>query len=245
MPEPASGDLPVVVVGDVHGDLEHLFSALRPYPADQWHTLFLGDLVDGGPFGVGALRYARDRLNSTVLVGNHEVAMLWALRDRTRIGYWVSIGGQIHDLDELRRDPDLAAWMRRLPALARLEDGSVAQHSDNDGYARLIDAGAEDVLGDVNREVGRLLESGGEETLWSLMTPRHVFRQNPLRLDSWLVRTGSFRVVHGHTPHRLSRPEVYQRGRAVNFDGGLGRYRISRLWGGRPFAASVGPLPPF
>ena len=71
-------ELPVLVVGDIHGDLERLFDALKPYPASQWRTIFLGDLVDYGMFGVGAMRYARDRGNSTVLLGNHEVAMLWA-----------------------------------------------------------------------------------------------------------------------------------------------------------------------
>src|SRR6266852_2530174 len=100
----APENLPVLIVGDVHGDLERLFQALRSYPADQWHTVFVGDLVDYGMFGVGALRYARDRANTTVLMGNHEVAMLWALRDPARIGFWMSIGGQEHDLAELTRD---------------------------------------------------------------------------------------------------------------------------------------------
>src|ERR1700740_2056091 len=73
--ELAADDLPVLIVGDVHGDLERLFQALKRYPADGWHTIFLGDLVDYGMFGVGALRYARDRPNSSVLIGNHEVAL--------------------------------------------------------------------------------------------------------------------------------------------------------------------------
>jgi len=72
----AAEDLPVLIVGDVHGDIERLFTALKPYPAEKWRTIFIGDLVDYGNFGVGALRYARDRANSTVLLGNHEVAMM-------------------------------------------------------------------------------------------------------------------------------------------------------------------------
>src|SRR5258708_8981152 len=81
MPPPGPENLPILIVGDVHGDLERLFQALKPYPATGWRTIFLGDLVDYGPFRVGALRYARDRPHSTVLLANHEVAMLWALRD--------------------------------------------------------------------------------------------------------------------------------------------------------------------
>ena len=248
MPEPSAADrerLPVLIVGDVHGDLERLFSALRPYPPEAWHTIFLGDLVDGGPFGVGALRYSRDRPNSTVLIGNHEVGMLWALRDRSQISFWMGVGGQLHDLDELRKDPDLARWMRALPALVRLPDGTLVQHSDTDAYARLIDASEPEPIEAVNREVRRLLEAGEEETLWTILTPKNAFRRNPMRVDAWLHRTGSVRIVHGHTPHRSPRPEVYQDGRVINFDGSLSRHRTtSRAWGARPLAASVGPLPP-
>jgi len=85
----AAGDPPVLIVGDVHGDLERLFEALKPYPADAWRTVFVGDLVDYGLFGVGTLRFARDRPNTTVLLGNHEVAMMWALRDPERIGWCI------------------------------------------------------------------------------------------------------------------------------------------------------------
>lgn len=235
--------LPVLIVGDVHGDLERLFGALRPYPADHWQTIFLGDLVDGGPFGVGALRYARDRPNSTVLIGNHEVAMLKALRDRSAIGSWMAIGGQLHDLEELRRDPDLADWIRRLPALVRLPDRTLVQHTDSDSYSRLIDTGDPDPIGAVNREVARLLENQGEDLLWTLLSAKNVFRRNPMRLRAWLARTGSARVVHGHTPHGQSRPEAYLDGLAIDFDGGLSRFRSSRFRGSQPYAASVAPLP--
>src|ERR1700730_14453149 len=133
-------NLPVLVVGDVHGDLERLFQALQPYPAAEWHTIFLGDLVDYGMFGVGGLRYARDRPNTTVWLGNHEVAMLWGLRDPTRIGWWISIGGQRHDLDELARDLPLQGWVRARPALLRLSDRTLVQHCGSDTYGSLIAA---------------------------------------------------------------------------------------------------------
>src|SRR5207248_5272295 len=95
---------PLLFVGDVPGGLERLFDALKPYSADAWRTVFVGDLVDYGLFGVGALGFARDRPNTTVLLGNHEVALMWALRDPERIGWWISLGGQRHDLEELAKD---------------------------------------------------------------------------------------------------------------------------------------------
>src|SRR5579864_919061 len=134
----AAADLPVLIVGDVHGDLQRLFAALKPYPPTEWRTVFLGDLVDYGDFGVGALRLARDRPNSEVLLGNHEVAMLWALRDPSRIGFWAGVGGQLHDLEELRKDEPLQDWMRSRPALLKHDDGTLFQHCGNDSYLGLI-----------------------------------------------------------------------------------------------------------
>src|SRR5205807_8286732 len=146
----APENLPVLIVGDVHGDFERLFAALKPYPADRWHTVFLGDLADYGMFGVGCLRFARDRTNTDVLLGNHEAAMLWALRDSTRIGFWMSIGGQRHDLDELRSDEPLQRWLRGLPSLIRLPDRTLLQHCGNDGYLSLISLPASDPVTAIN-----------------------------------------------------------------------------------------------
>jgi hypothetical protein len=239
--------LPILVVGDVHGDLERLFSALGRYPADRWRTLFLGDLVDGGPFGVGALRYARDRANSTVLLGNHEVLMLAALRDRVGRGpgmhAWLGAGGQPHDLEELARNEPLHQWLRQRPALQMLEDRTLAQHCDSDELGSLVDAGEADQVGAINREVARLVESGETQPLLDRMTSRGVFRRQPLRLEAWLRRTGARRVVHGHTPHRNRQPEVYAGGRAINFDGGMGRWGRPGAFRGGSITGSVGPLP--
>jgi hypothetical protein len=238
-------ELPTVVVGDVHGDLERLFAALKPYPPDEFRTVFLGDIVDAGPFGVGALRYARDRPNTQVLLGNHEVALLWALDDPATIASWMGIGGQPHDLKELQTDAELVEWIRNLPGLMRLEDGTLAQHVDHDGYIRLIDSDAPDPVEAVNSAVTELLHSGpdGEAKLWDVMAPGGIFRRYPFRLDRWLERTGSFRIVHGHVPHDASRPASYHDGKAIDFDGRLSRYyRSGRFRRSSPLAASVGVL---
>ena len=237
----AAVDLPVLVVGDVHGDLERLFGALKPYPATEWHTIFLGDLVDYGMFGVGALRYARDRPNSDVLLGNHEVAMMWALRDHTRIGFWMGIGGQRHDLDELAKDEPLQQWVRERPALLQLPDRTLFQHCGSDAYLELVDANQTDRIKAINERTKDLLHNGGEATLWDLLSGPNILEIQPQRLDRWLELTGSRRVVFGHKPHRGTRPQQYHDGKAINFDGGLSRAH-RRHQRGAPVSASVGPL---
>jgi len=235
-------DLPVLIVGDVHGDLERLFQALEPYPAPEWWTIFLGDLVDYGPFGIGAVRYARDRTNSSVLLGNHEVAMLWALRDPARIGFWMSIGGQRHDLDELARDAALQQWMRERPALLRLPDNTLVQHCGSDSYANLLEKEDADPVAAVNARVHERLVAGGEAGLWELLSGKNIFAGQPLRLERWLEVTASRRVVFGHNPHSAARPEVHHDGRAINFDGGFSRYH-RKFQRRSPLGATVAPLP--
>jgi hypothetical protein len=242
MAGPSERDLPVLIVGDVHGDLERLFQALKPYPAAEWRTIFLGDLVDYGPFGVGALRYARDRANSTVLLGNHEVAMLWALRDGTRIGFWIGIGGQRHDLDELAKDAALQHWMRERPALLRLADRTLIQHCGSDSYGAVLESGDADPVAAVNARMHELLVQGGEAELWELLSGRNIFPTQPMRLERWLEVTGSRRIVFGHNPHRNSRPDVYHGGKALNFDGAFSRFH-SKFQRRSPLGATVAPLP--
>jgi len=239
---PAADDLPVLIVGDVHGDLERLFAALKPYPSDRWRTVFLGDLVDYGPFGVGALRYARDRANSVVLLGNHEVAMLWALRDAQRIGFWMGMGGQRHDLDELARDALLQEWLRQRPALLKLHDNTLVQHCGNDGYGTLVESLIPDPIAAINTRVQELLSNHGEPELWEALSGSNIFTTQPERLDRWLEVTSSSRVVFGHNPHRSARPEMYHGGKAINFDGGFSRHhRLFRRLS--PPGATVAPLP--
>ena len=237
----AADDLPVLIVGDVHGDIERLFAALEPYPANRWRTIFLGDLVDYGMFGVGALRFARDRSNSDVLLGNHEVAMLWALRDPTRIGFWVSIGGQRHDLDELRTDEPLQQWIRERPALLKLPDRTLVQHCGNDAYLDLVTPEEDGAVDTINRRTRELLASDGEAVLWQFLSSANIFETQPLRVERWLELTHSRRVVFGHKPHRGSKPAVYHGGKAINFDGGLSRsHRLHQR--AAPLGASVAPL---
>ena len=191
-------------------------------------------------FGVGALRFAHDRRNSSVLLGNHEVALLWALRDRTRLGWWISIGGQLHDFDEIAKDEGLQEWLRDRPALMKLRDGTLVQHCGHDGYSRWLDHNA-DPIDSVNAQVRALLQSEGEVELWDVLSAKNVFAQQPLRLREYLQATDCRRVVFGHTPHHSREPEVYHDGLAINFDGAFSRSHRKHAGMSRTHA-SVAPL---
>jgi hypothetical protein len=203
--------------------------------------------VDGGPFGVGALRYARDRPNSELLLGNHEVLTLAALEDREERGdnfrSWIGTGGQLHDLDELARDEPLQDWLRQRPLLLWLDDATLAQHCDSDTIDRLA-PNAPDPVDAINQEARRMLAARDYRLLVDLLSQKRMFRDQPQRLERWLLRTGARRVVHGHTPHGRREPDVYAGGRAISFDGGLGRWGRRAGRGQAPGSASVGPLPP-
>ncbi len=233
-----------LIVGDVHGDIERLFQALKPYANDRVRTVFLGDLVDGGAFGVGALRYARDRPNSDVILGNHEIAMLWALHDPSSVAFWMGIGGQPHDLAELRKDEPLQQWLETRPLLLKLDDGTLCQHTDTDLYARLWEDDGAPAVGAINQAAAEHIRRREFAPLWDMMTTGNVFRTNPRRLEAWLRETGSRRLVHGHLPHNRPAPDVYAGGRAIDYDGALSRFYGSRYRRRGPLAATVGPLPP-
>ena len=235
---------PTLIVGDVHGDLERLFQALKPYPPDRYRTVFLGDLVDGGAFGIGAVRFARDRPASTTLLGNHEVAMLWALHDRATVPFWMGMGGQPHDLEELRKDEPLQRYLETRPLLLRLEDGTLCQHTDTDLYARLWEDDDADPVEAINRAAADHVARRDFAPLWDLMSAGNVFRQNPRRLEAWLRETRAKRLVHGHLPHRRPQPDAYQGGRAVCFDGSFSRFYGSRYQRRGPLGATVAPLEP-
>lgn len=250
---------PVLVVGDVQGDVERLRDALSPFPEDDVDTVFLGDFFQGGEpgaaGGAAAARVARSRRNSVSVLGNHDLFVLAVLeRSRgvaavadwqTRSGIsveelWLSRRGDWADLRAVADDPGLEAWLRGLPLMVMLADRTLAQHSDDDRYAELgesVDA--------VNTRAAELLgEPGGVLHVLRHLIGRHAF-DNADRLERYLGRFSARRLVHGHTPHNADRPQASHGGRVLSYDG-----RFSRFWSrdpddlSGPVGATVALLPP-
>ncbi|HET9051690.1 MAG TPA: metallophosphoesterase family protein, partial [Candidatus Dormibacteraeota bacterium] len=229
---------PLLVVGDVQGDAERLEEALADYPEDDVDTVFLGDFFQGGrpgqAGGARSARIARGRANSVSIVGNHDLFLLavleeardgytpQAIRDRgdaTLADVWLLRRGDRADLEQVASDPDLEAWLRSLPLVLLLDDGTLVQHADDDGYARLgpdvdtVNAWAR----------SRLAEPRGAWEVWRHTIGRRAF-DDVERLEAHLRHFGARRIVHGHTPHHGDRPRAQHEGRVWNFDGCFSRF---------------------
>ncbi len=88
----------VIAIGDIHGcaeALRALLNVISPQPDDTIITL--GDCVDRGPDGRGVidqLLELRAQCNYVPLMGNHELMMLSAVEQQSKIGNWMMFGGQ-------------------------------------------------------------------------------------------------------------------------------------------------------
>jgi Calcineurin-like phosphoesterase len=206
--------VPTFVVGDIHGYPEALARLLRDaglvderlrwsgHDARLW---LLGDLVDRGPDGIGTIDLVM-RLEREgpvrCLLGNHEAVMLaaWRFRDAAASGldalfqsYWLN-GGQISDLE--RFQPEHAAWIERLPAVARAGDWLLL-HSDTDLYLR-FGRSVDEICGSVST-VLTTGDAASVEDLLDALTDRAVLN-DPESVDHLLQTLGGTRIVHGHTP---------------------------------------------
>lgn len=239
------------VVGDVHGMLDILVRVLRTaglVAADgSWSggrdELWLsGDLVDRGPDGVGVLdlvvRLAAEaaevggRVGS--VLGNHELLLL-AAREipgaasggpaGTMRGDWVANGGR--DADLARLTDAHVAWLRALPAMARVGPALLI-HADAAFYAEL-DAS----VSSANARIHQTLAAPNPESWDSLLaafSDRRAFLHDPKLAARILERFGGRLLVHGHTavasligqpPETVREAHVYAGGRCVAVDAGL------------------------
>lgn len=223
--DPQAGPGPLYVVGDVHGYLDELVTALRAqgliddegrWAAGNARLWFLGDFTDRGPDGIGVIDLVM-RLSAEAaaaggyckaLMGNHELLLIGAKRfgdtpvnsgagTATFQAAWLLNGGQKCDMDRLQ-DVHLQ-WMSRLDAVVE-EDGHLLLHSDTTAY---LEYGS--TVEDVNDTVHEILTRNDADECWDLfrkLTKRFAFRDEggPLAVRELLDAYGGERVVHGHSP---------------------------------------------
>ena len=230
--------MPTFVVGDVHGYPETLARLLREaglvdaglrwsgHDARLW---LVGDLVDRGPDGIGAIDLVM-RLEREApvrcLLGNHDAALLAAAAARESGAdsrYWATwMEGRPPD-GVARFRPEHAAWIKGLPAVAR--DGDwLLLHADTDRYLRLGRS-----VSEICATVSATLTTGDQASLRALvdiLSHRHSLH-DPTAVDRLLETLGGTRIVHGHTPiafvteadpELVVEPLVYGGGRVLNVD---------------------------
>ena len=252
---------PFFVVGDVHGHRDALARLLREAGlvdgAERWTggdaiVWLVGDLVDRGPDGIGAIELVRRLERESdgavrCLLGNHEAFLVAVHRfgdgqtsfpGTTFREIWLTNGGLEADLRALTSDD--VAWLTGRPAVAR-EGDWLLLHADTTAYARYGDS-----VSEVAERVSSVLRDGAPEEVDELLE----VLSDRMRLmdgggaDALLARFGGSRIVHGHTPiatvlgvdpREVTEPFVYAGGRVTNVDhclfaGGPGF--VTRLDGG-------------
>jgi len=197
---------------------------------------------------------ARRRRNSRAILGNHDLLLLCVLEEvrtgwtpekvrqwgpRSLAEIWLWRRGDWADLRAVADDAQMEAWLRALPLMLLLDDGTLVQHCDDDAYARLGDD-----VETVNRAARQRLSrpQGAWSVFWHTVG-RRAFSDRE-RLEQHLRRFGARRVVHGHTPHHGERPMVTHDGLLWSFDGCFSRYWDEDGQGVGPVEATVALLPP-
>jgi Calcineurin-like phosphoesterase len=214
----------VFVVGDVHGHLDELISALHEAglvtTEGHWSgghdTLwFLGDFVDRGPDGIGVIELvmrladqaeqASGKVGS--LLGNHEVLLLgmhlfgdtpvpsdYGFRSFARS--WHLNGGQL--ADQTRLTDRHVRWLTDRPVAAIVDD-HLLLHSDTTAYLSWGDT-----VDQVNSAVHEIMH--GRDLVdwwdcWHKMTTRFAFRgvSGAQTADELMGKFGGGRIVHGHS----------------------------------------------
>jgi hypothetical protein len=244
----------VHVTGDVHGHADKLRGLLRRCELiddnDDWtggdsRLWFVGDLVNHGPDGIGAIELVM-RLQAQAaesggmvdtLLGNHDVVLLGAARlgDRDAPGanrsfgdIWGESGGEANDLERLTESH--VAWLCSRPLIAH-EGDYLLLHADAPFYAHHGGSIAE-----ANAAIAEILH-GEDPTRWARLLEafgEHGAFVAPVggsdAADAFLRRFGGERIVHGHTPvskmtgqppETVVEPLLYAGGRCLDVDAGM------------------------
>ncbi len=148
-------DAPVLVVGDVHGDLDamcavlafasHITSFRALSTSLDAHArprlAFLGDFLDRGEESAAcialALQQKLDRPSETIVIpGNHEISLGWTDDESCfrsdvepdEFATWLSEGAWDNDLRKLAFGSLLIHWAKRAPRVAILPNGTLLTH---------------------------------------------------------------------------------------------------------------------
>lgn len=144
------------IIGDVHGCYDTLLSLIEKLPNKNAKLVFVGDLIDKGEKSAQVIEYVKKN-NHDCILGNHEIMMMQALKDRENKEYfynWKMFGGMqtmesykdcVHNIKEHLQ------WLETLPYYLKFD------LPDENGYRLLVTHGAGlpfyDMLDDAKEEI--------------------------------------------------------------------------------------------
>jgi Calcineurin-like phosphoesterase len=212
------------IIGDIHGQYEHLTGLLRgaalvddslAWSGGAARLWFIGDFFDRGPAGIESIdlvmrlqvEAAAAGGQVAALLGNHEPLILAAQRfGEQRTGWggtflwdWRRNGGNDEELERLTSDH--IAWLAALPAMALVGDYLLI-HADSTMYSSY---GAS--IDEVNQAFRALLRSDDApawDRLLEQFSDRKAFVDQDAdgagRAAQFLRHFGGRQIIHGHTP---------------------------------------------
>lgn len=104
-PPAGAGGCRAYVVGDIHGCLDLLedllakiYAEIQRRPIDKTYLVFVGDLIDRGPYSAQVIErlrsYQRAGVEPIFILGNHEEVLLKIIRgDTSLVESWLEFGG--------------------------------------------------------------------------------------------------------------------------------------------------------
>ena len=227
---------PVYVIGDIHGQYDKLVALLKGaglvddhlrWTGGTAHLWFVGDFVDRGPDGIGAIELVMSLQNQAAqaggmvnaLIGNHDLMLLSAYRFGNAKSLlsklpedpkdfplnalepftadWLRLGGVPSDL--VRMTGKHANWLMRLPAMARVGD-KLLIHADSILYT-LNGSSVEEV-----NQTFRDILTHDERDEWGALIDAFNEHQAFLggngaqKAARFLKIFNAAQIIHGHTP---------------------------------------------
>lgn len=202
-----------IVCGDVHGcleELQELIYAVSLRAEDR--LVFVGDLVDRGPFSADTVRFVRQVAmerpegNTVVLKGNHEEKLVrWRHREAQRVE--TGRENKMRPPSDVRRaeweslSDNEVQWLRDLPVTVPLPDNWLGVHAGLIPGVPLEEQDPDKII--------RLRTVYPDTMKAAQLTDEQSPLEDPPGTVFWTTLwRGPWSVVYGHAVHSLEHPRV-------------------------------------
>lgn len=210
----------IYVMSDIHGNMPRFKSILHQInlqPED--HLYVLGDVVDRFPDGITILKELMEMPNCTVLLGNHELMMLNALKDKWTRNLWYSNGGEVTDdcfLNLSAEEQDkIIEFLRSLPINVKV---NVKVGGQNVNFL-LVHGAPEEMY--YKSDAGAKYDSSTEFSVWFRLDYANENVRQKIAKESV--------IIFGHTPtyhYQDNNPvSIWYGNKSIGIDCGSGTYK--------------------